>query len=152
MHLKPLLLFLIIAAFASSLSGVFAQNVVGTWKGNIEVDTSKLPKPKDDSQRKAMEAGLASIKALRLILVLKSDKTYTTTYTGGPSQEKDRTSSGKWSQSGSTVTITPLKNSGKPVTGNLAKPQKLFLSPDGKKLTLTPPSQNGVTVKVVFRK
>ena len=142
----PVLLSLAVCCAAFALA---AGSVVGTWKGVIVMDTSKLPKPKDANQQKMMDAGIAMVKKMKITLNLKADKTYAASFSGGP-DGASKTSTGKWSQSGTTVTMTPQKDGGKPVTGEQAKPQKLTVSADGKTLTMSPPSQGGMSVKIVF--
>ncbi len=150
--MKSLLKFSISAAVLVCLvvAAIAAGNVTGVWKGTIKLDTSKLPKPKNAQEQQMMQQGIDMVKKMKITLTLNANKTYSASFTGGPGGAS-KTSTGKWVQSGNTVTITPVKEDGKAVTGNQAKPQKLTVSSDGKTLTMTPPGQSGgPTATVIF--
>lgn len=146
--------FATIVTIVALSSSAFAD-VVGKWKGQMEVSTEKGSKV----------ATNGSIKMPSLTLELKADKTYKGTQGNSP-DGKEHVAEGKWSLSGNTLTLTPTKRDGKAATGEGAKPRIYTLSKDGKTLTLdlsgvvqsAAKSQAGgkeigkVTAKMVLRK
>lgn len=130
-----------VAALAGS--SIAAPNVVGKWKGKLQVEMPSLPKDVSPEQKKMMEAGMEMIKKISFDLVLKADKTGTMEVKGAPGGQ-DKKETIKWSQQGEFVTISDPKNA-------QGQPQKFTVSKDGKTMTLEMPKQNGrSTGKMVF--
>lgn len=121
-----------------------AQNVVGAWKGKMELDMSVVPKGQNADQQKAMVEMIKKMMGnMTMNLTLNSDKTFTMVVTGLPAnpqtqqKAKEQKAKGKWVQKGSTITLTVTEaNGAKPKGEN--KPQNLTVSKDGKKLILIP--------------
>ena len=108
-------------------AGAFAADVTGKWTGKVEFEADK-----------AMAAKIKSgggMKGPSISIELKADKTYKASQTGGPGG-KAMVSEGKWTATGSTVTLTPTKRDGKAVSGEAAKPKVYSLSKDGKTMTM----------------
>lgn len=108
-------------------AGAFAADVTGKWSGKIEIEGNPEIKAKVKAQ--------GGMQGPTITIDLKSDKTYKADQTGMPGG-KAMASEGKWSVSGSTVTLTPTKRDGKAVSGEAAKPKVYTLSKDGKTLTM----------------
>lgn len=108
-------------------AGAFAADVTGKWSGKIEVDASSEVKAKIKSQ--------GGMQSPTITIEFKSDKSYRANQSGMPGG-KAMVSEGKWSASGSTVTLTPTKRDGKAVSGEAAKPKVYTLSKDGKTMTM----------------
>jgi hypothetical protein len=117
--------------------------VEGTWKGKIMIPADAYKSAPKEQQAQA-KAGLEIIKKTKFVLTLKADKTYSNSIS--LEKQKSRTSSGKWVQAGSTLTLTREMADGKK---NPGKPQKFTLSADGKTLTYAPDDM-GPGVKIVF--
>lgn len=109
-------------------------NAAGNWKGHIVFDTSKST-IKDPATQKLAQQQMESAKKLLISLNLKSDKSFT----GGPPA-----STGKWSQSGSKVSLTPK--------GQKQPTQVFSLSKDGKTLSYDLPTNMGIKAKIVLTK
>jgi hypothetical protein len=125
------------AAWASS----YAQSAVGTWTGHIDVSAVKAA---DANQQKMMDSMKKMFASTVLKLSLKADKTYSIVITGMGPSAKPTTETGKWSQSGRTVTVSDKSG----------KPQAMNLSANGKTMVMTPPSGKGgpAGMKIVFTK
>lgn len=115
------------------------------------MDYSKIP-------AEYREKAKASMAKLRVTMVFKSDKTFTSKATGSP-DGKSHTSSGTWSQSGKTVTILTKTYDGKSKTGE--PPRNFVLAGDGKTMSMSinAEAQKGAkapastpTIKFVFKK
>ena len=117
--------FAILTATAVLSVSAFAD-VVGKWKGQMEVTTEKGAK---------VNVGGANMKLPSLTLELKGDKTYKGVQGNSP-DGKEHVAEGKWSLSGNTLTLTPTKRDGKAASGEGAKPRIYTLSKDGKTLTM----------------
>lgn len=115
-----------------------SQSPVGTWSGKIDASQAK---PKDDGERQMLAAMKPMLGQFRAKLVVKADHTYSAEFTG---DQKGGTTkeSGKWSQSGQTVTITDPKG----------KTQKLVMSSNGKIMINTPGPEDHMPagIKLVF--
>jgi hypothetical protein len=138
--------FLTLAIIALLATAALAQNPVGKWNGRMEVDQKKMSAQSPEA-KKMMEQLVEMMGKMRFALELKADKTFTIKVTGvDPSGKKQEENvSGTWTQSGAVLTLTD-----KPKTANQKpQPQKLTLSKDGKKLTLSPPGA-GEEIQLVF--
>lgn len=115
---------------------------VGTWNGKLDTSGMKLPTPKTDAEKKQIQMGVAMMAKVKIVIIFKADKTYTATMTN-PNGQKS-TNGGTWSQEGMTV-----KTKGK--NGNATT---LAMSADGKRMTATPPANQGTPpgLKVVLVK
>jgi hypothetical protein len=124
-----------LGVLAYAVASATAASIIGTWHGSADVSAAKSPSWMDAKQYKTMIATAASIK---VVLVFKPDKTFTSTLTsnGAP---KPQTSRGTWSQTGSTIKIA----SGGSV-------RTLTLSSNGKKLVMIP--DHGFGVKMIFKR
>lgn len=138
----------ILAFAALSLSVVaFAADITGVWVLQIQMDVSKLPA---DQQAKAK----AQLTKFKSTVTFKKDKTFSAVSAGTP-DGKSHTSTGTWSQSGDTVTLTTKTSDGKAVKG---ADQVVKLSKDGKTMSTSvtgkqPGSKTGgPTVTIVFKK
>jgi hypothetical protein len=137
--------FLLVAtAFAALVTSSFAdQNPVGTWKGKVLIDTSKMKKVGDPQQQAMIEKGIAAGRNMVITIVMKANKTYVASMSGGPQSPPD---SGTWSLKGNTVTMTSNKKNGK------SQSQPFTLSADGKTMSMSMPPMMGATAKVVFKR
>ena len=117
--------------------------VEGTWNGKIIIPESALKSVPKEQQAQA-KAGLAMLGKTKFVLILKADKTYTSTISMDKS--KPKVSSGKWVLSGNTLTLTRAIADGKKAPG---EPQKFTVSADGKTLTYSPKDM-GPGGKIVF--
>ena len=129
--------FALIVTVCAAWSVSYGQNVVGSWSGRVDVSAVKA---KDAKQQQGIDMVKGMFAKMTIKMVLKGDKTYTVTTSGmGP---KAQTETGKWSQSGKTVTV--FDKSG--------KAQKMTLSPNGRSLVMTPDAGNGAPqgMKIVF--
>jgi hypothetical protein len=137
--LSVLLLSVLLFAVAT------AASVVGSWKGKVVLDTSKMKKALNAAEQQRQQQMINSSKSLALTLVFKKDGTYSATATGAP---QGTTDSGKWSQSGNTITVT---SSRKLANGTPSKPESFTMSANGKMLSMPLPGTNmGVTGKIIF--
>ena len=136
-------LALSLCVFATVASA--APTPVGTWKGKISVNLGKDATPQMKQQLPMMKA---MIEQMSISITFNKDKTYKSTSSSGaaPKGSKPQEESGTWSQSGLTVTINNPKATRGP------KSQNATLSKDGKTMTITPPAQGPMEVKVVFTK
>ncbi len=134
-------------ALASLAAAALPAGVVGTWKGKVTVDTSKAPKPTNPQQQKSMDAGLAMLKKLEIILNVKPNKTFVVDAKNIPGKPAPERSEGTWKQEKNVLWLTSVKDNGKPAKDK--KPQKFLILDGGRKLSLT---QEGMPpwVKVVF--
>lgn len=141
-------------------SAAMAQNVVGAWKGKMDLDMSAMPQGQNAEQQKAMVEMVKKMMGnMSMNLTLNANKTFSMVVTGIPqnpqSKEKmkDQTAKGKWTQVGSKITLTITEANGtKPKGDN--KPQTLTVAKDGKTLTLIPnaPGAQMGKSKIVFRR
>lgn len=142
---------LVAAAAIASICVAYGQAITGAWTGKIQMDMSKLPKVTDPNQKKMLDGLMTSVKAMRMHLNLKSNKTFTLKVTGipaGPNATKkptDQTAEGTWSQKGSTITLKVVKANGAAPKGQ-NPPQDLKVV--GKTLELNNASMPGA--KVIF--
>lgn len=133
-----------------------AQNVTGLWKGSLVVDTSKLPKPKDEAQKKQMDAAMAMVRGIKVSLDMKANKTFVMKVTGlpqmtgadGKKTPEGQTAEGTWTQSGNKLTLKVTKSNGAAPKGE-NPPQQVLILEGGKKLELTP-TGGGMGGKVIF--
>ncbi len=133
--MKSRLLLSLSLALTAGLA--LAATPVGTWTGKITITKMPVLPAGAPPQQKAMaQQFVAAMSKMRLMLNLKSDKTYVMTMVGGPTQPPH---TGKWSQKGNVITTTSATEKG--------PPQNLTLSADGKTMTLIAPGNQG---KVVF--
>ncbi len=114
------------AAVVVLMSSALAASPVGKWKGKVSVSAPPMPANATDAQKKQVEQAMAMVKAMVINMDVKSNKTYVVTVTGGPQQPKPE--SGTWAQKGSAVIFTSPKSK---------QGQKMTLSADGKKMTVT---------------
>ena len=120
MNTRFTLSLVLAALFAVSL---FAADVVGTWKGQMEItDPSGKNQPIPEGQ------------SPQLVVNLKADKTYTSTQKGGGGG--DAAASGTWSSAGNKVTLLPKKRDGKAASGDGAAPRNYTVSQDGKSMSM----------------
>lgn len=105
----------------------FSQQVSGTWNGTLQMDTSKIP-------AEYREKAKASMAKLKVTMIFKSDKTFTSTASGSP-DGKSHTSAGTWSQKGNSVSIMTKTYDGKTKAGE--PPRSFTLSGDGKTMTMS---------------
>lgn len=131
--LKVFALALSIAAYAA----VHAQNAVGNWSGKIDFGAAK---GKDANEQKQIDMVKAMSKSMTIKLVMKRDKTYTITF--GGQGAKGRSETGKWSQSGKTITTVDPKG----------KKQTITISSNGKTMTSFPsPEEHAPAgIKIIF--
>lgn len=127
----------------------FAQNPVGAWKGKISIDRAALPKVTDPQQKKMMDTALTSVEKMTISLNMKSNKTFTLVippFMGNPGVNAE----GTWSQKGNTITMVTTKANGQPPKKKDSQP--MVITPDGKKMTMTP-SNNGMgKTKITFKR
>ena len=141
--MKSRLPLVISAVLAVSLAS--AATPVGTWKGKIVMNMASMPgMPANVSpqQKAAMMKQLSTqLAQMHITLSFKADHTYTAQISGSPMAAANKTSTGKWSQTGNTVTTM----SNDPRTKG--RSQAIMLSSDGKTMTAAAPNGLG---KVVF--
>lgn len=137
-----------VAAAALVTAAIAATNVVGKWNGKVQVDESKIPAAKTPNEKKMRASMISMMKKTKITLNLKSDKTFALTI-AIPEQKKPMQIEGKWSQAGNVVTATATKENGKATTGEDKKPVKIYVSKDGKSMSMTPPGA-GNQGKIVF--
>jgi len=140
--------FVAIAALTLLTVAAFAQSPVGSWKGKIKMDASTMPKAQNAQQQEAMNKAMAQLSSMTLMLTMKGDKTYTVSVPGMMGQPAHK-SEGKWSQKGNQITMTTVKNDGKPATAN--KTQTMTIDAGGKKMTMKVPNGPG-NVQIIFSK
>ena len=119
---------LLLAAVAS------AATPVGTWTGKFLIKMPVLPPTMPTPQRTKILGMLNEMKAGKLILTMKADKTYTMTAVGMPSFPKS-VNKGVWSQTGDTVNVTDAKPG--------SKAQAFKMSKDGRSMVYTLPADKG---------
>lgn len=110
---------------AALCTGAFAQNVVGSWNGKIDMSQYK---PKDANEKKMVDQMKTFMTSMKIKLTLKADHTYLFEGTGGPANSKPQIEKGKWSQSGRTVTAIDPKG----------KKQNMTVSADGRTMVAVP--------------
>jgi len=136
------LLFIAATLGALSACALAGPSPVGTWKGHVTIDGSKLPKAPNPQVQKARDQQIAQAGKTQITMTVKSNKTFTvTTIHGGPQSGKPQ--AGTWTQSGSNVTLTGNE---KGPDGKL-HPQTFTLSANGKTLSTVVP---GGIIKVVL--
>lgn len=137
-------LVLIVTVLTALSASVLASSPVGNWKGHVVIDTSKMQKVKDPKMQQMIDQGIAKAKSMVISLSIKADKTYTASASGsGAPADKDN---GTWKLAGNTLTLTSLKKD------SAQKPQAFTMSSDGKTLTLSLPSGQGASAKVIFKR
>ena len=124
-------------AFFALTALSLATDIVGTWKGKIEIEV--------DKGAQAQLKGMAP-KTPSLTLELRADKTYKAAQAGTP-DGKEHTSEGTWKLEGDTLKLLPLKRDGKAAGGDGAKPRVYTLSKDGKTLSLDLAGQLQISAK-----
>jgi hypothetical protein len=121
---------------------IATQSAVGTWKGHVVVDTSKM-KQVTPAQRKALLAQVTASQNATYTLILNANRTYVAR--SSMDRKPSDADSGSWIQVASTVKLTSTKKADlKP--GGWA----LQMSANGKTLTLDLPPAQGITGKLVF--
>lgn len=128
-----------ILVLCAAATYALAPTPVGKWSGAMVFDMSKLPKVKDPQQKAMMDQQLAVIKKMKLLMVIKADKTFTSTASGVPGQTATMNGAGTWSQKGQIVTLVSTKVNGKAVSQTGKQAQAFTLSSDGKKLSANLP-------------
>lgn len=149
LHFPAMKKLLALVAVASVAVCAFAQSPVGSWKGKILMDTSKMPKAANPQQQKAMNEAFAKVKAVTLTLNVKGNKTFTITIPpmmGQPGHNAE----GTWTQKGNTVTMISTKEDGKPSTKK--QPQTMTMDGTGRKMTMVPPNGGPMNIKIIFSK
>ncbi|MBS1716056.1 MAG: hypothetical protein JST30_17145 [Armatimonadetes bacterium] len=121
----------LVSSFVLVLSA-FAADATGSWSGKIQMDVSKLPA---EAKAQATKA-LAKVK---VTMVFKKDKTFTSKVTGSP-DGVDHATSGTWSQSGDKVVLKAKTRDGKSAPTSQA--QTFTISADGKKMSSTTRASN----------
>ncbi len=134
MKLRPA--FLLAASLAAAVAS--AANPVGTWTGKFLIKMPPVPASATPQQKQMMTKMMAQVKAGRITMSLKANKTYTAKITGMPMVPNGGNETGTWSQTGNAVTIKDNKRPN--------NPQKLTMSADGKKMTLLLPNGQGSVV------
>lgn len=125
-----------------------ADTVTGTWKGHLDIKMPPQAASANAQQQEMMKKMMDSFKKMVFVLSLKGNKTYSLTVQGLPAgtpNAGDTTQTGKWTQKGNSVTMTPNPKKDKP-----AEPA-VTLTLAGKTLTLIPPGSAGQG-KIVFTK
>jgi hypothetical protein len=136
------------AVLLFATAAVAGTNVVGAWKGHVEMNMSKMPPAKTPEQKQMMDKVMAQIKKMVINLNMKSDKTFTMTAIGAPPDGKNHTMTGTWSQKGDTVNFVNKTEDGKPATGN---DKTMVGTVSGKSLSLELPGSKGEG-KLVFKR
>lgn len=131
--MRILRLYLLVLPFALAAVAWGGPNPVGTWKGHIVIDASKMTL-KDPTQVKMAQQQIAAAQKIDITLAIKADKTFT----GNPPP-----ATGTWTFKGNQLTLSVQ---GKP------NAQVFVLSNDGKTLTNSLPSNSGITSKIVLKK
>ena len=129
--MKTFRLALLVLPF--TVAAAVGPSPVGTWKGHIVIDSSKMT-IKDPQKANLAKQQIAAAQKLQITVTIKADKTFT----GSPPP-----TTGTWTIQGNQVTLTA---NGRP--GG----QVFVLSKDGKTMTNTMPSSQGVTSKIVLKK
>ena len=121
-------------------AAVSAQSPVGTWTGKMDFSAAKT---KNANEKTQLDMAKQIFQKMSMRLTMNKNKTYKLVIGGGPNGQS-MTDTGKWSQSGKTITVTGKKGRG----------EKMTISPDGKKMTMFPPSGAGGPqgLKMVFSK
>lgn len=128
---------LIVSVLAVSLAA-YAQSPVGKWSGKLDVSAVK---PKNATEKQQIDAMKKMFAGPFISLELRANKTYTVTFSA-PGGQKPSSESGKWSQSGRTISVTGKK-----------KTEKMTISADGKQMIMLPPADDKSSpkgMKVVF--
>lgn len=128
-------LIAIAVALTLAASALAGSSPVGTWKGHIVIDASKMTL-KDPSQVKMAKQQIAAAEKIQVTLTIKADKTFA----GGPPP-----TTGTWSQKGDTLTLN-AKNTATGKTGT----QVFTMSKNGKTLTFTQPPNMGILTKIIL--
>jgi hypothetical protein len=124
---------LLVLPLAIAAAAYAAPSPVGTWKGSLVIDDSKMTLA-DPAQIKAVKGQIASARKIQVAVTIKADKTFT----GNPPP-----TSGTWTIKGNNVTLT---SKGKPAG------QVFVLSKDGKTMVNTLPTQQGISTKIVLKR
>jgi hypothetical protein len=135
---------LILCAAASAQS-----TPVGKWKGRMEMAAPPMPANATAEQRKMMEGALKMMRELRIDLTVSNNQTFSLS-AKGPQMPKAQTTTGSWSRSGRTVTMTPSRSEGKEIPKAQVRPITLQLSADGKTLTANIPGSPQGSARMIF--
>ncbi len=146
-------LFAFAAAASLLATTAFAQNVTGKWNGKIQMTKPPMPANATPEMKKRAETAMAMVSKVNIGLTLNANKTFTVVVTGPPTQGDSQKQTGKWSQSGNVLTLTPDKKS----KSDKNDPQKLIIAKDGKTLTMVVPAQaqaqaRGMQPKITFKR
>ena len=126
-------------ALASAAVASFGQSATGHWIGHVDFSGFKA---KDAQQQKMIAQMKPMLAKMHADLTLKANHTYSVVISGGPGNQKE-SHTGKWSQSGRTVTVTDEKG----------KPQKMTVSADGRRMELSSNDKGAPSgVKLIFAK
>jgi hypothetical protein len=136
------------AVLLIATAAVAGTNVVGAWKGKVEMDLSSLPKAQNAQQQQMMDKMMAQVKKMVINLTLKGNKTFTMSAVAAPPDGKTHTMTGSWSQKGNKITMVGKTEDGKPATDK-DKTQTLTVNPNGKSMSLDMPGGGGQG-KLVF--
>ena len=127
--------FICLALVAASYTAFGQADLLGVWKGKASLDVSKLPKAKSPQAQKQMDAGIAQLKKMVVVLTLKKGGTYLVTVTGAPGATASQNEEGTWKLDKTTLTTTATKQNGKPPRAG-EKPQKLTYDKAKKTLSM----------------
>jgi hypothetical protein len=123
------------AVLLLATSALAATNVVGAWKGRLEINAAAMPKGETKEEQKMMETMMIKLKKVVMNLQVNANKTFTLSAVDldGHAQK----ASGTWKQSGNTVTLNITKEEGKPKPSS-TKSLVMTVAKNGKSMTLVP--------------
>lgn len=124
-----------LALVAASYSAFGQADLIGTWKGKSQIDTSKMPKAKDAEQQKKINEFLAQLKKLSITLNLKKGGLYTVNIANAPGPQPNQSEEGTWKVQKDQLITTATKENGKAPRPN-NKPQTLTIDKAHKHLTM----------------
>ncbi len=123
------------AAGLAACVAVGQTQILGTWKGRMEIDASRIKSQNAAQQKQVRDAVMTMAKGTSMVLTVKPNRTYVVMLTRTTAQGK-RTQKveGTWTFGSGKMILTPAKRDGKPVDPKRATKQEFSLAKDGKSL------------------
>ncbi len=111
-------------------SAMAATNVLGTWKGTLKINTSKLPPATSPQMKQMIDSQVAMVSKLSFSLVLSKDGTFSIKTAGLPAAAgaPSKAETGTWTLKGDQLSLTSPKDKAHAKSFTVAKDGKSFFA------------------------